>query len=156
MNAVAENLTAWGRAEATGEPLERVFSVVDEATRQPIENLAQRVMREGGVVGLANHSVLIRRDGSERAIDDSAAPIRDEREQVSGCVLVFRDVADRRELERRSAAELAAASLLASIVTSSDDAIVSKTLDGIIQTWNDGAEHLFGWTAEQAIGRPSP
>ncbi len=145
MNAVAEELTAWSRAEATGEPLERVFPVIDEATRIPIKNLAQRVMREGGVAGLENHSVLIRRDGSERAIDDSASPIRDEREQVSGCVLIFRDVADRREAERRSAAELAAASLLASIVTSSHDAIVSKSIEGVdpdLEPWRGATVRL--------------
>ena len=93
--------------------------MIDEATRQPIPNLAQRVLREGVVVGLDNHSLLIHQDGSERPIDDSAAPIRDERDQVSGCVLIFRDVAARRQEERRSAAEFARASLFASIVSSS-------------------------------------
>ena len=153
LNGVAEELTGWSRSAAVGEPLDAVFRVIDETTRDPVENLALRAMREGAVLGLSDHSLLIRRDGRELAIDDSAAPIRDERGQVSGCVLIFRDVAGRRREERRSAAELAAASLLASIVSSSHDAIVSKSLEGIIQTWNEGAEHLFGWTAEQAVGR---
>jgi len=153
LNDVAERLTGWTRAEAAGLPLERVFTVVSEATHEPIENPALRALRKGMIVGLANHSLLIRRDGSEVAIDDTASPIRDERNQVTGCVLIFRDVAIRRQSERQSAQELAAASLLASIVTSSHDAIVSKSLDGIILSWNQGAEHLFGWPAAQAVGR---
>jgi PAS domain S-box-containing protein len=72
---------------------------------------------------------------------------------VVGCVLVFRDVSERRLLEKDSASRLRAARLLAAIVESSDDAIVSKSLDGIIQSWNAGAERLFGYTAEQAVGR---
>jgi PAS domain S-box-containing protein len=153
MNAVAGDLTGWSPADAAGAPLDRIFRVVNEATREAVENPALRALREGVVVGLANHSLLIRRDGSEVAIDDSAAPIRNDRDEVTGCVLIFRDVANRRLVERKTAAELAAASLLASIVTSSHDAIVSKSLDGIILSWNEGAEHLFGWTSAEAVGR---
>ena len=72
---------------------------------------------------------------------------------MSGCVLIFRDVSERRRLERAAAERLTAANLLASIVESSDDAIVSKTLDGTIQSWNAGAERLFGYSADEAIGR---
>ena len=97
--------------------------------------------------------MLIQKDGRERAIDDSAAPIRDELGQVSGCVLIFRDVTAQRRLEQDKASQLEAARFLASIVESSDDAIVSKSLDGVIQSWNAAAERLFGYTADQAIGR---
>ena len=79
LNAVAEALTGWTSEDAEGEPLETVFGIVNEQTRQPVENPAPRALREGVVVGLANHTVLIARDGTERPIDDSAAPIRDER-----------------------------------------------------------------------------
>ncbi|HKY43215.1 MAG TPA: PAS domain S-box protein, partial [Pyrinomonadaceae bacterium] len=96
---------------------------------------------------------LIKKDGSECPIDDSAAPIRNEHGHVSGCVLIFRDVTAQRLIEREKANQLLTARLLASIVESSNDAIISKSLDGIIQSWNAAAERLFGFTAEQAIGR---
>ena len=104
----------------SGQPLDTVFRIVNEETRQPVENPATRALREGVVVGLANHTVLIREDGGERPIDDSAAPIRDEHGQVSGCVLIFRDV-DRAAARcaRRRPSQLLTARLLASIVESS-------------------------------------
>jgi PAS domain S-box-containing protein len=153
LNGVAQTLTGWTRQKAEGVPLERVFHIVNEQTRQPVANPALRALREGQVVGLANHTVLIAKDGREYSIDDSAAPIRGEDGQVRGVVLVFRDVTERRRLEMQNAGRLTAARLLASIVESSDDAIVSKTLDGIIQSWNTAAEQIFGYSAEQAVGR---
>ena len=153
LNAVAESLTGWTQSEALGQPLDRVFRILNEETRQPVENPATRALREGVVVGLANHTVLIHKDGREQPIDDSAAPIRDERGHVSGCVLIFRDVAAQRRMEKERASQLLTARVLASIVESSDDAIVSKSLDGVIQSWNAGAERLFGHTAAQAVGR---
>jgi PAS domain S-box-containing protein len=153
VNAVAEALTGWSHADALTRPLASVFRIVDEQGREPAENPATRALREGAVVGLANHTVLIAKDGSERTIDDSAASIRDEQGRVSGCVLVFRDVSEKRRLETQLASRLIDARMLASIVESSDDAIVSKTLEGIIQSWNAAAERLFGYTAQQAVGR---
>ena len=153
LNAVAESLTGWKRQDATGQPLDAVFRAVDEQTRQPIEGPASRALREGTIVGLANHALLIGRDGTERPVDDSAAPIKDEDGHVEGCVLVFRDVSERRRWEKDAGRRLLDARLLASIVESSDDAIIRKSLDGIIQSWNAGAERIFGHTAEQAVGR---
>jgi PAS domain S-box-containing protein len=122
-------------------------------TRKPVENPATRALREGIVVGLANHTVLIKKDGSECPIDDSAAPIRNEQGNVSGCVLIFRDVSAQRLIERDKANQLLTARLLASIVETSNDAIISKSLDGIIQSWNAAAERVFGFTTEEAVGR---
>ncbi|HKU77651.1 MAG TPA: PAS domain S-box protein, partial [Pyrinomonadaceae bacterium] len=153
LNEVAESLTGWSHTEALGQPLERVFNIINEITRLPVESPATRALREGVVVGLANHTVLIRKNGQECPIDDSAAPIRNELGYVSGCVLIFRDVTAQRLLERDKANQLLTARLLAAIVESSNDAIISKSLDGVIQTWNAAAERLFGHTAEQAIGR---
>ena len=153
LNAVAESLTGWTDRDARGQPLETVFEIVNEDTRQPIANPALRALREGAVVALANHTILIARDGVERAIDDSAAPIRDQAGYVSGSVLIFRDVSERRRWERDEASRLVAARQLASIVESSDDAIIRKSLDGTIQSWNAAAERLFGYPADDAIGR---
>jgi PAS domain S-box-containing protein len=153
MNAVAESLTGWSQTDALGQPLDAVFKIVNEQTRKPVESPATKALRDGTVVGLANHTVLLTRDGRERAIDDSAAPITNETGDVSGCVLIFRDVSERRRMETAASDQLLSARLLASIVESSDDAIIRKSLDGIIQSWNAAAERLFGYTAEQAIGR---
>jgi PAS domain S-box-containing protein len=153
LNTVAESLTGWTRGEAIGQPLDSVFRIVHEGTRQPADSPAARALRAGIVVGLANHTVLIRKDGAECPIDDSAAPIKDEEGRVTGCVLTFRDVSDQRRLEQDKTKQLMAARLLASIVESSDDGIVSKSLDGVIQSWNAGAERIFGHRAEEAVGR---
>jgi PAS domain S-box-containing protein len=153
LNAVAETLTGWTHAEAVGQPLDAVFRIVNEDTRQPVESPATKALREGTIVGLANHTVLIRRNGDECPIDDSAAPIRDQQGQVSGCVLVFRDVTAQRQVERERASQLESARLLSAIIDTSDDAIIRKRLDGTIETWNAGAERLFGYPAGEAVGK---
>jgi PAS domain S-box-containing protein len=101
VNAVAAALTAWPEAQAIGEPLDRVFRIVNAATRQPVADPVERALREGAIVGLANHTVLIARDGTECPIDDSAAPIRDARNHVVGAVLVFRDITERYRNEQQ-------------------------------------------------------
>jgi PAS domain S-box-containing protein len=153
LNAVAESLTGWTQDDARGQQLDAVFHIVNETTRRPVENPSVRALRDGAVVGLANHTLLVRRDGSECPIDDSAAPIRDEQGRVSGCVLIFRDVTEQRQSERNKADQLLTARMLAAIVESSEVAIVGKSLDGIIRSWNTAAERLFGHPASHAIGR---
>jgi PAS domain S-box-containing protein len=100
LNPVAAALTGWAPTEALGQPLDAIFTIVAEGTRAPVETPVARVLREGTVVGIANGTVLVARDGTECSIDDSAAPIRDEQDQVVGVVLVFRDITER----QRSAA----------------------------------------------------
>ncbi len=99
LNPVAESVTGWKLAEATGVPLESVFRIIAEKGRQPVESPTVRALREGLVVGLANHTLLISKDGTERPIDNSAAPIRNDKGEVAGVVLVFRDVSERRQQE---------------------------------------------------------
>ncbi len=99
LNPVAERLTGWSLEEANGRPLSEIFRIANEKTRQPLEDPVARVLREGSVVGLANHTILLSRDGGEIPIDDCAAPILDDFGAMTGTVLVFQDVTDRRERE---------------------------------------------------------
>ena len=99
LNPVAQVLTRWD-GDAIGRPIEEVFRILNEETRDPVENPVTKVLREGAIVGLANHTVLIGRDGTEIPIDDSGAPIHDGRGRLAGVVLVFRDITERRAVER--------------------------------------------------------
>lgn len=100
LNPVAQSLTGWTQEQAAGVALDSVFKIVNDETGQTAENPVARALREGLVVGLANHTLLIAKDGTERPIDDSAAPIRNAKGEVAGVVLVFRDVSERRRQER--------------------------------------------------------
>ncbi len=100
LNAAAERMTGWTDAGARGRPLDEVFRIINSETRDEVESPVERVLREGVVVGLANHTVLISTDGTERAIADSGAPIRDEHGVIVGVVLVFQDVTERDQRER--------------------------------------------------------
>ena len=98
MNPMAETLTGWRQESALLQPLDQVFRIIHEESRQALDNPVVRVLREGEIVGLDNHTLLINRDGAERAIADCAAPIRDDREQIIGAVMVFHDVTESRRL----------------------------------------------------------
>jgi PAS domain S-box-containing protein len=134
MNPVAEELTGWDQTEAVGKPLEDVFCIVNEQTGEGVENPVARVLREGVVVGLANHTLLIARDGARRPIADSGAPMQDEAGKVIGTVMVFRDITAGRRAEEaleRRMAELSALNAMASIVNESleVDEILNRAMD---------------------------
>jgi PAS domain S-box-containing protein len=101
LNAIAERLTGWSAKEAEDRPCAEVFRILDEETRLPVESPVEKVLAKGAIAGLANHSLLIRQDGSELPIDDSGAPIRESDGTVRGVVLSFRDFTAHREFERR-------------------------------------------------------
>jgi PAS domain S-box-containing protein len=99
MNPVARALTGWSQAEADGQPLEKVFHIVNEISRQTLETPVAKVKRLDRIVGMANHTVLIRKDGTELNISDSGAPIRDKNGEIIGIVLVFRDITMERKTQ---------------------------------------------------------
>ncbi|WP_166820495.1 PAS domain S-box protein [Thalassoroseus pseudoceratinae] len=146
LNPVAETLTGWSRSDALGQPLTAVFSIINAKTRQPVENPVEKVLREGVIVGLANHTVLISRDGSECPIDDSASPIRDDAGTIIGVVLIFRDVTEQRESQRQVRESERRYRLISE---AANDAIWDWELVTNQVTWNEGVQTRFGYTAEQ-------
>jgi PAS domain S-box-containing protein len=99
LNRVAEALTGWTQKEALGRSIREVFYIIDERNRQPIPDPIENVVKTGRVIGLVNHALLISRDGTERVIADSGAPIHDEQGRMFGVVLVFRDITELRRLQ---------------------------------------------------------
>ena len=101
LNPVASALTGWNQQDAQGKPLSEIFRIVNETTRELVENPVETALRQGRIVGLAKQTLLIARNGREFAVDNSAAPIRASDGQIIGAVLVFRDVTQARHLERQ-------------------------------------------------------
>jgi PAS domain S-box-containing protein len=149
MNAVAERLTGWKIAEAKGVLLAKVFQIVNETTRRPVESPADRVRRTGSVVGLANHTILISRGGKDTAIDDSGAPIFDDNGELSGIVLVFRDIEERRAAEREKER---VTERLKQVLDATTDAIVSVDRNWVLTFLNPRASELYA-SDRQILGR---
>ena len=150
LNPVAENLTGWTDADARGRALEEVFDIAHEETGETVASPVRRVLAEGVVVGLANHTILRARDGRSTPIDDSAAPILGEDRVILGVVLVFRDVGEERVSRRRLVQSEA---LKGAILDSALDAVITIDADGRIVEWNAAAERTFGHARDAVLGR---
>ena len=150
LNSIAVELTGYTQADAEGQPLETVFQILNEQTRQPVENPVEKVLRNGAIVGLGNHTVLIAKDGTERPIDDSAAPIRDTSGQIIGVVLIFRDVTEQRQAERELRASEARKS---AILETALDCIITMDHEGKVVEFNPAAEKTFGYNRADVIGQ---
>ena len=151
INGIAQQLTGWTQDEAEGQPLTRVFQIFNQHTRETVENPVERVLREGVIVGLANDTILVARDGREIPIDDSGAPIRQKNGNLLGVVLVFRDISERYRAQQERE-EIAAR--LNGIIASAMDAIITVDEDQRIMVFNQSAEEAFGLQVSQALGQP--
>jgi len=149
MNPVAEQLTGWTADEAKGKPLSHVFHIVNETTRQPVESPADKVKLTGSIVGLANHTVLIAKDGRNTAIDDSGAPILDDNGDLSGIVLVFRDIEEKRTAERERDR---ITDRLSQVLDATTDAIVGVDRNWVMTYLNPKATELYA-AQQQVLGR---
>jgi diguanylate cyclase (GGDEF)-like protein/PAS domain S-box-containing protein len=149
MNPAAERLCGWTLADALGHPLAEVFCIVNAGTREPMSDPVQLVMAHGEVVGLANHTVLLAKDGHEYQIADSAAPIRNAAGATVGVVLVFSDVtqkyAAQEEIEESHERYRALSEAAFEAIFISEK--------GVCLEQNSRAEQIFGYTLTQAIGR---
>jgi PAS domain S-box-containing protein len=150
MNRVAQTLTGWDINEAAGHPLQEIFRIVDEGTRESVENPAQKVRRLGTPVKLTNHTILIRRDGTEIAVDDNGAPLTDEDGNLTGTVLVFRDIHDRRKAERERGA---LANQLTLILDTINDGVLSLDRNWRVIYQNRRAQDILRSRLDDIIGK---
>jgi len=151
LNPLAEQLTGWTQTGATGRPVDEIFHIINQETRQPATIPVTETLTHGTIQGLANHTVLIARDGSECAIADSCAPIRDRDAQVVGAVLVFRDVTG--EYAAQQALRDSTALIQTILNTVVDGIITLHARGGIVETVNPAAERMFGYTAAELVGQ---
>ena len=156
MNSVAERLTGWSEAEARGKMLYEVFPIVNEESRAVVENPVQRVLREGIVVGLANHSLLISKAGDEYPIADSGAPIFDEKGTIAGVVLIFRDQTEERAAQKALREQYEQlkkserkAGFFADLVERSSLSLAVGYPDGRLGTVNEAFCRLTGYSKDE-------
>jgi len=150
LNPVAEQLTGWTQAEAVNRPVDEIFHIINQETRQPSAIPVKAALANGTVQGLANGTVLVARDGSEHIIADSCAPIHDRDDKVIGAVLVFRDVS--KEYATQQAIRDGGALVQTILNTVVDGIITLHASSGIVETVNPAAERMFGYAASELIG----
>ena len=151
MNGVAEELTGWAMSEASLKHVKEIFNIVNEQTRFEVEDPVSKVLENGLIVGLANHTVLIRKDGTEIAIDDSGAPIVDIDSKISGVVLIFRDITERKKAEETLREGEQRLKFHAENIPL---AVVEWDRDFVVTRWAGDAEKMFGWTSSETVGKP--
>ena len=148
LNPVAEKATGWKTDEAAGQPLEKVFNIINEKRRLPANNPVAKVLREGKIVGLANHTTLLSRDGSELPIEDSAAPIKDLSGNTLGVVMVFHDVMARRQAEQQR-------EMLSKFPDENPHPVLRLSREGIIMYANAASQQVLSeWQCK--VGEPAP
>lgn len=150
MNPVAEALTGWTLAQARGQFLDAVFRIVAEDTLQPVENPALRALKDNVIVGLANHTILLSKDGKQVPIDDSAAPIRNEKGNITGAVLTFREVIEQRRVIREREQALA---ILNSLVATAPIGITILDQQMRYRHMNAALADMNGIPVEDHIGK---
>ncbi len=146
MNPVAEKLTGWSLSLATGRPLAEVFHIVNEYSRMIVDDPVSKVLKTGLIVGLANHTILLQKDGGEVPIDDSGAPILDQNGNILGVVLVFRDISERRRAEAEREKMLMAIEQVGETIVITDPA-------GNIEYVNPAFERITGYSKAEVIGQ---
>jgi PAS domain S-box-containing protein len=151
MNSVAQSLTGWSPDDARGKSMELVFNIVNRDTRQPVENPVKKVVRERKIVGLANHTVLISKNGGEFHIEDSAAPIVTDSGEDIGVVLVFRDATELKRAGEELRQSQERSQLMVENVA--DYAILMLDQEGRVVSWNAGAQRIKGYCAEEILGQ---
>ncbi|MFN8361918.1 MAG: PAS domain S-box protein [Candidatus Kapaibacterium sp.] len=151
MNPIAEELTGWQHRQAVGQPLPAVFRIINESSRAIVENPVDIVLREKRIVSLANHTILLSKDGREYVIDDAAAPIRDHNGTITGVVLTFRDSTQKYKAE----AEIAANERrFRALIENNQDMIHMVDAAGRVLYTSPSAERITGYTAEELRSQP--
>jgi PAS domain S-box-containing protein len=148
LNPVASALTGWPSEEALGQPIGKVLNLINEKSGMSTDNEVLRVLKEKQVLTVANHVGLITRDGREISVEHSAAPILAGKGKVIGVVLVFRDVAARRQEQIATAEQ-------ASLIELTQDSALVIDMQGKILFWSRGAEAMLGYSKAQAVGNIS-
>lgn len=150
LNPVGEELTGWPASDAVGRPLTQVFHIVNEHTGELAANPVEQALREGKVVGLANHTALVSRTGQIRSIADSAAPIRDQTGETQGAILVFRDVSEERS---RNLALRTSEGRLRHITDNLLDIVAEVNRHGVISYASPSFQKVLGYDTTEVIGR---
>lgn len=151
LNPLAQQLTGWTQAEAFGHVVDDIFHILNQETRKPATVPVKETLENGSIQGLANHTVLISREGRERAIADSCAPIRDRTGKVVGAVLVFRDVTEEYAVQRELNDN---AALIQTILNTVVDGIITfHATGGIVETVNPAALRMFDYTVAEITGQ---